>query len=506
MKTFNKVLLAFQIITLMVTSLNEVYAAIATVSQGTPTVNCSDFCSQFVNTPTQQSSNSWNTADDQMCFMAGSPTSDDPSVNVMPSSIPSVLPEGLVNRCKYHNSQAEQYCLAYLSIEGNTSDKSVSGVENQDIKQKNDSKYGSKDVNIALLSLDYATLAACTTACFSDPASMAVLNGVCAAASITTGIFEMTQSAMLASNNTTAAVNSAIAGIATMGGAAAAQNSYAAYKSTQGLKSATAGEKASNNKAACGTAVMMAVVAGIRTSNIVKMNQTSSDVCSNIQSLVSSSFGSATPAAGTTQQNNQVTNSSGRVASAGGTNGVSAARIDGVLNHMSQNPSQNTSAATAAEGSILSHIPETQAAFPSEQLSDMLNRAMATGSGSALGEMEGVPAGFTNALSNISNSAQKDADILSAALGMNLGPVTSSLYAQGSAPSTPVEQKNPFANFKTFSPTAKTTTITFAGENTKNMSLFQVASRVYVKQANLGNVGISEPVSVSADQMKALLQ
>lgn len=418
-------------ILLALVSLNA-QANIIDSSQTSPTaVNCNSFCGQFANTPTTLNSNTWGSADDQMCFLLGAPTSDDPSVNVMPSKMPT-LPTGMVDRCKWHNSQVEQYCLAYLAIEGNTSNKTDAGVAAQDISQKQAS-YGSEAGNIAALTLDFATIGACTAACFSDPTSGGLMNKICGAAAVGENVFEMTQTARMASSDTQAAIDSAFvaSGILSGGASYVEGMKKSANQDMSGMLRAeqevqgnelSALDRAKANKASCLTAGLMTVVAGIRTANIVAMNNISSQVCSNIQSLLTS--GSVLPSTSA---------SIGGITAAPSSSGSTASfAAQQLLNQIAQCPTttcvqallasnQQAQSSAASGGNLGSLAGNALSAVPQAQ--SLAAQAAQTGSiSSGLASLGGgsIPQGFGDALGNIASAAQKDAIALGSALGIPL--------------------------------------------------------------------------------------
>lgn len=318
-------------------------------------VNCDDFCTQFV--PTSQnnsnqvaagllSSNPWSNTDDSLCAEIGQATSTSYSASPIPAAsaaptcnnvtlTPNILaaitkggssgsgisatsdPSSICieaskiqNHCLYHNSQVESQCIAYKAITG--------------------SQGGGLSADSILLGLDFGVATICTVACVSmNSAAITLCSLAATAEGVSEAIYTVKQltgpvSHAIAANQTATGLNygstigaglGAAAGVGL--GATHATNQWGSNEESKAKpvektgateaekeaakeaeKEAATQEKEKGKALACGTAALFAILGGVRTASMVMLSKTSADACHSINSLFSSNSGGAGSSSG----------------------------------------------------------------------------------------------------------------------------------------------------------------------------------------------------------------
>ncbi len=512
-------------------------------------VDCSQFCQQFVSTENTNglseatgllSSSPWNTSDDVLCSELGQSTTQqttqkpapDPSFAASTSCsipvTPNVLNQitnnpsaagitaekddddygaqvciaagKLKDRCLYHISQVEPQCLAYEALvsESNNNTQSMNHAQN---------------IDRLLLSLDFGVAAICALACTSlNPALLTT----CSLAATGEGVTELALTLQAQTSPVAQAIGTY------------KQTLGFDYTSLVGGILGTAGgvtlgahqleeTKKRNKYLACGTAAVFTVLGGVRTASLIAMSQTAEKACETINNLFTTptlkgNILSTTTAGGSSlgSANTSVTKnpaSSGNT----GTAIVKEDQLSTFLNCVRANPQSSTDACAQTAGITLNQgkavdrtlltPKENSGSFlnPIQNLDNFVKKATDEGAGSALGSILPSSTGTLGpALSNLANSAQKEAGSLSGPLQMQ------SVYSGGGNSGNARKSNNsgidnPFASIFGGTGTEggssvgkNTQTVTFSEavnpsdiwHSNSNKSLFQIISYKLSKVSN----------------------
>jgi len=425
-------------------------------------VDCDSFCStmvgvDYLGNPLGSNSNNWGTASDYWCQTHGSInaatgnsqyrtnpnyiSSNDPSLPsaLQGSSALTVVQDcggGLeklqmdgnltcdqlaqsAERCAYHGSQAQSYCMAY-----------------------NSAFDGSKQNTIAL-SLDATALGACATACaltatgaVTAGATVLAAEAACTAGDIAASVGEIA-SVVEMSQSPTAQTIRKVASYGTLGVAGAMGASAANNFDKSGVETTdedvgdedaleeksieqVENEK-STSKMACASAAIFAGMLGLRIWDRVNAQKAKTTACNNIQSLVSNATtatsGSAvagnnpssTPTPLSISGSGGTTSSSSNPSSsAGGTNTSSVPNAQIAQNATSTGcpvgqtcTTATQSSGSATSGGMLSSLPPDQSAG----LQNMMRQLQDNGT---LGQVQSAPTGAQAVNAALGNLAGSD--------------------------------------------------------------------------------------------------
>lgn len=515
------------------------------ISNTQTNVNCDDFCKQFGPAPNwdtsqgqpqaigiRSSSNTWSTQDDVLCCQlsggnssyqtssscpsfspdptpsftgtcannitipnslysiitnapAPNPNSDTGSSGLASTTDPSqmcIQAGNILNRCQYHNSQVENYCLAYNILTGHHS--------------KSNLKTG-LDADITLAAIDFSVAASCAVGCFSMNPLLAI--GACGVGAMIEGAYELTVT--MAQQEEMAPVLDQYKG---MGGAdpgGLAVTGQAGTKAgnimsdvglgigagltaanlmkvrqygkegaevekeveKEGAKDGTdAGKESktlenSRRAMACSAMVLYAGLGGIRTAAAIGMNGAKAKACQAVNASFSNSNGAAPPPSGNNSNASGNGSSTGGGStsvgnggsagssvsgggSAGNTSASSDASMSAAIDSCRGNPSlpmpqclagqgitlPPPTASQATDANLLNNPNLGQALQNAPSIHDLANKALKEGAGAALAAALPPQLGAAGAgLAEVARVAQDNASKLANAMGLETAAVFS---------------------------------------------------------------------------------
>lgn len=415
-------------------------------------------------------SNTWDNKDDVLCQNLGSPTAagystslppanaaftaKNPGCNInmsddvlklvkeeasgQPESTYCAIAGKLKDHCHYHNSQLEPQCMAYNSFD--------------------DQHTSPRAANQAMIVIDGGVAITCGLACYFVTAPPA-LHAACGYAATAAGAAELITTLSMKQDNDIGKYAGMIGGMAGMG--------VGAVGAVEGTKSAMDASKAAKlssnspapdpnapkaeperNKLSCATAVIFALMMGVRIYNLIQMDKSKKEACKKIQSLQSSIPAPAATAAATSGNFTPPGTPGGGALSTSGkpgapsigdrmaayTNCTAAASsgTDGAcgpdcVSGCMKTANINPQTMNATDGDAVSRSGLTPKALGSiPDPADFLKKATTEGAGSALSSaMPSGMGGVGSGLAAIADAAQRDPSQFDGLL--NIG----SAYASG---------------------------------------------------------------------------
>ncbi len=479
----------------------------AQVGSSQAVINCDSFCKEFGSTPGLHNaltgrSGSWSSTDDTICDELGVPTAatslslatSTATVAAAPARFAAStlfhqcsLPFGATSyqalqtlglsdngamcsklgtwktQCQYENSQVEVDCIAYNQLVGQGT--------------------GAKTLEGVMLGLDITTAALCGTACTLSefPLFAATFEIICGSTAIAAGATELAEALSMGGSQITDYLSMAGGGVGLAGGIASVAGGASKAHSIRNTPAPEQGAEGAEDKnktlskQACGTALVFAALAGIRSYEISIFDQTAKNQCKTIQDLISSGSSSSTssitpnPVASFSVSKSTSVASSSTSGSPGDTvtgstttpTGTQMANFQSCLRGSSDQsvvsgcaaingiPLSTIAQSSAADAQHLTQsgvLPQMLAQTPN--LGAVTDSALKNGPAATLAGMSGTLGGsLATSLSDIAQAAEKNGAKLAAALKME------STYSGGGGRtpgnSTPAAANNPFALFQT---------------------------------------------------------